>query len=611
MKFLLYLTIALIGFISFNSCQKELSAETTIAIGSLAKNAIGNCAPITTNGTYKKDTILNVANFVDVQLNITQIGTYNVGTDTINGYYFRAIGVTSLLGINTIRLVGFGKPIAVSVDVFTVKFGGTSCNFDVNVIQGTSTGGTTSAIFTFANSGAACAGATQTNNFFVGVQTNPLVNKITLLVNVTQAGSYTLTTLPSNGLTFSGTGSLSVGNNQPLILGASGTFTGVAGSIPYTFSSSTPTSTCGFDLLVQSASGLATYSINCATAVTQTGAFVAGSVLNSSSKVTLSVTPTTTGAYLITTNTANGVSFISSGNFTTTSTQNIDLFASSTNNTPVAAGSFIYVTTGGTSSCNVSVNYTGGGGAGSAVFFYTCSYSIISGTFQSGVPLTNSDKISIPVSVGVSGNYTITSNTLNGVTFSGSGFLNAASGIQYIDLTATGQTPTNAIAQSITYDLTGDLSFSCSITVPFTSSGITTDYLRAKINGSGLRNFNTNLSATISGSAGAYLLKIRGEFSSFSKPYLNFDLNSNTPVIVNTYNQTSTSSSIITEYKDFNDNRFFGSSGSGQPGPFTIQITSITTAPNRIKGTFFGTLQGAIASWGFVNVTEGEFSIPY
>jgi hypothetical protein len=365
MKFLRLLILALTAGVVFSSCQKELSAETGTALGVLAKDAAGDCAPIGVSGAYKQDTVLKATNFVDIQLDVTQVGIYIISTDTVNGYYFRATGVTPLPGANTIRLVGFGKPIAVGTDVFTVKFGGTTCEFNVNVTLGTG-GGTTTAVFTFPNA-AACTGASQTPNFYVGVPTNPAINTMTILVNVTQAGTYNLSTTTANNLTFSGTGSLSVGNNQPIVLGASGTFTGTAGLVPYTFSTTTPVaSSCGFDLNVQAAPTPATFTINCATAATQTGTFQAGTPLTAASKITLSVSPVTTGSYAITTTTVNGVSYVGAGIFTTTFTQNVDLYASPINNTPGAAGSFIYSTIGGTAACtNVSVTYTGGGGGAS------------------------------------------------------------------------------------------------------------------------------------------------------------------------------------------------------------------------------------------------------
>jgi hypothetical protein len=361
MKFLRYFLFLLSAGIIFTSCQKEFSAETGSAQGTLLKDAGGDCTGFFVGGAYKKDTVLTTANYVDVQIDISQAGVYIITTDTVNGYSFRGAGSTALLGLNTIRLIAQGKPLAIGTDVFTVKFGGTGCQFNVNVTLGTGGGGTSTAKFTFPNTAGACAGATQTPNFFATIPTTPATHNITLKVDVTTAGTYNLTTTSANGLIFSGSGTLAIGTNQPIILTAvPGSAPTAAGTTTYTFSTTTPVaSSCAFDLTVQAAPTPATFTINCATAATQTGTFQAGTALTLASKITISVTPTTTGSYSITTNTLNGVSYIGAGIFTTTTTQNVDLFANPLNNTPTIAGPFNYTTTGGTAPCtNVSVTYT-------------------------------------------------------------------------------------------------------------------------------------------------------------------------------------------------------------------------------------------------------------
>ena len=496
MKFLRLFILAFTAGIVFSSCQKELSAETGSALGSLAKDAAGDCAPISVNGAYKKDTVLAAANFVDVQLDVTQVGIYIISTDTVNGYYFRATGVTPVPGANSIRLVGFGKPIAVGVDVFTVKFGGTTCQFTVNVTLGTGGGGGTTAVFTFASAGAACAGATQTNNFYVGIPTNPAINKMTLLVNVTQAGTYTLTTTPVNGLTFTGTGTLSVGTNQPLVLGASGTFTGAPGSVAYTFSTTTPVaSTCGFSLTVQATPGPSTFTVNCATPATQTGTFQAGTALTAASKITLSVTAATTGIYSITTNTVNGVSYVGAGNFTTTGTQNVDLFASPLNNTPAAAGSFMYTTTGGALPCtNVSVTYTGGGGGGGGA---TDSISAtVNGVFKlfDDVPAIQLDNTSYPgyTAVVISGDSLISSP--EGVQF---GVGNLTTGDIAVGTYTVNQGPAILVGGQYTDDNNTDY-FSSSLTVPTNPTPVFTVVITSKTGPMGASG--TRVKGTFSGS---------------------------------------------------------------------------------------------------------------
>jgi hypothetical protein len=428
MKFLRLFLFVLTAGILFTSCQKELSAETGTAKGSLSKDAAGDCSPITPNGAYKKDTALNATHFVDIQVDITQVGIYIISTDTVNGYYFRATGVTPLPGANTIRLIGTGKPLAVGTDVFTVKFDGTTCEFNINVTGSTGGGGTT-AVFTFANTGAACSGAVQTPNFYVGIPTNSAINTMTLFVNVATAGTYNLTTTPANGLTFTSTGSLAVGNNQPIVLGASGTFIGTAGTVPYTFSTTTPVaSSCGFNLTVQAAPTPAAYTINCATVATQTGTFQVGTPLIATSKITLSVTPTTIGSYSIITNTLNGVSYVGAGIFTTTTTQNVDLFASPANNTPLVAGLFNYTTTGGTAACtNVNVTYTSGGGGSVATDSISAT---VNGVFKlfDDIPSIQMDNTTLA--------------PFTAVVISGDSIISSAEGVQFGIANATGNIPT-------------------------------------------------------------------------------------------------------------------------------------------------------------------------
>jgi hypothetical protein len=354
MKFLRLLILALTAGVVFSSCQKELSAETGTALGALAKDAAGDCSPIAINGAYKQDTALNLANFVDIQLDITQSGIYIISTDTVNGYYFRATGVTPLPGANSIRLVGFGKPLAVGTDVFTVKFGGTECEFNVNVTLGTGGGGGTSALFTFANTGAACTGATQTPNFFATLPTSAATHNITIFANVTTAGSYNLSTTPANGLTFSGSGSLGVGNNQPIILSASGTPT-AAVTTSYTFSTTTPASSCGFDLTVQAAPTPAVYTFTCGSA-TFAGTYQVGTAMTAGNTITVPITVTTPGSYSITT-TVNGVTFSAANILTATSTS-ITLTATGTP-TAAAAPSTIFTLTGG-GSCPITIPFTTG-----------------------------------------------------------------------------------------------------------------------------------------------------------------------------------------------------------------------------------------------------------
>jgi hypothetical protein len=128
-SFLLFLSAAFI----IVSCQKELSFEEGTARGTLKEDATGECLPATVVGSYKRDTLLNTSNYVDIQVDITQTGTYVIKTDTLNGYSFSATGVAAVAGLNTIRLQASGRPVAAALDVFRVKFDTTSCEINIVV----------------------------------------------------------------------------------------------------------------------------------------------------------------------------------------------------------------------------------------------------------------------------------------------------------------------------------------------------------------------------------------------------------------------------------------------------------------------------------------------
>lgn len=154
MKFLrLFILFSVIGF-TMASCTKEFSEEAGTAFGTLKNDASGDCLPVAVNGNYQKDTVLNSSNSVDLQVNIDQVGSYFIKTDTVNGYSFSAFGEALALGLNTVHLVGSGKPLAVGtgIDVFTVSFDTSHCTFNVVV---TGTGGLTTGTITATVNGVA------------------------------------------------------------------------------------------------------------------------------------------------------------------------------------------------------------------------------------------------------------------------------------------------------------------------------------------------------------------------------------------------------------------------------------------------------------------------
>jgi len=220
----------------FMACQKETSFEqgnSTASVGSLSVDASGNCLGAVVSGTYFKDTPIKASNYVDISVQVDTIGSYTVSSDTVNGYYFKASGSFTTTGAQAVRLVGGGTPLAAGTNIFTVTYNGTICEFTVTVTA--AAGG--SSVFTIA-----CTGATPVGTYMAGTALTA-ANTITLNVNVTNIGSWSVTTAPAvNGIIFSGTGTFATTGAQTIVLTGSGTPT-AAGTNTHTVTGGTGTCT--------------------------------------------------------------------------------------------------------------------------------------------------------------------------------------------------------------------------------------------------------------------------------------------------------------------------------------------------------------------------------
>lgn len=240
-----YLLLILMSTMIFTACQKEKSFETGAApsAGLLQENASGDCLPKTVNGVYVEGTALKAdSNYIDVQVNVTKAGSYTVYTDTVNGVYFRATGTFTSTGINTVRLKGNGTPVNDGISNFTVTYTTSSCLVPVTIQP---VGGAVDAVFTLAGSPGNCMNYVVAGSYVVGTPMTPS-NTVVINVNVTTAGTYTITTAVSNGITFSGSGTLAAGA-QTITLTASGTPAAAGNTnIPVTAG----TSNCNFSITV-------------------------------------------------------------------------------------------------------------------------------------------------------------------------------------------------------------------------------------------------------------------------------------------------------------------------------------------------------------------------
>jgi hypothetical protein len=230
----------------FTACQKEKSFETgsTPSAGSLQSDIAGDCLPKTVAGVYEEGTVLDPAtNYIDVQVNVTKIGSYLIYTDTLNGTYFRASGTFATAGANTIRLPGNGTPANDGIYNFTVTYTSSDCVVPVTVLPA---GAAVDAVLTLNGGPNECMNYVLAGDYITGVAMTA-ANTVVINVNVTTAGTYTISTALSNGITFAGAGTLANTGAQTITLTATGTPI-AAGST--NFPIAVVTSACNFAVVV-------------------------------------------------------------------------------------------------------------------------------------------------------------------------------------------------------------------------------------------------------------------------------------------------------------------------------------------------------------------------
>jgi hypothetical protein len=440
MKIVKYLLIVFMAVTAFIACQKELSLDGGVSEGTLKANAGGDCLPSTVYGPYQKDTLLTPFNYIDVQVNVTFPGTYSITSDTVNGYSFKGTGTLGNPGLNTVRLYGSGKPLATGTDLFIIRYGTSTCVALITVT--TPGGGGGFAVFTLGGAPGSCTGATQNGIFTAGTPLNGS-NGITITVNVTTVGNFVIGSLPTNGMTFGAAGTFTATGVQQVTLAGIGTPI-APGINNVTITSGA--SNCMASVTTTAAGATAAFTLGGAggacSPFTVNGTYIAGTMLSAANTATLQVNVTAIGAYVINTTAVNGILFAAAGIFTATGVQNVTLTGTGT---PAVAGPFTYSATGGGTTCSFPV--TVGGGGTTAVYTLSgapgsCTGAVANGTYTAGTPLTVANTVTINVNVTTAGSYSISTTTVNGISFAATGTF-AGTGAQTVNLVGTG-TPTAA-----------------------------------------------------------------------------------------------------------------------------------------------------------------------
>jgi hypothetical protein len=224
------------------SCQKEYSVESgfTNTAEFTFDGAPAACNQPIINGTYMAGIALSAANTVTVAVTVAKVGSYNIVTNTTGGISFNGKGTFTALGTQTIVLTGSGTPAASGAYSFTP--GTTGCSFAITVAAAASP-----ATFTYTSVSGVCTAPLINGTYTTGTALTS-TNTITLGVNVTAGGSYSVNTNSANGVTFSGSGLLAAGA-QIIILTSTNTPT-AAGTFNYT-----PSGGCSFPVIYAPAGG--------------------------------------------------------------------------------------------------------------------------------------------------------------------------------------------------------------------------------------------------------------------------------------------------------------------------------------------------------------------
>ena len=322
------------------ACIKNTDPEG-ISAGSLQSTNTGNCTPATIHGLFKVDSTLSSENYVDILVNVTVGGSFNIKSDSVNGYSFKKSGTFSA-GANLVRLYASGKPVATGVNYFTITYGTSVCSFSITVFG--ANGGFGTALYTLGGSPGNCSVSNITGNYVTGLAMTGN-NKVEMTVNVNTAGTYIINTAMVNGITFNASDSFRNPGVQNIFLKASGTPT-AAGTFNYPVTNGA--TNCDFSITYTTVIVNATFALsgspgNCTGAVVN-GTYTAGTALTASNTAVINVNVTSPGNYAIATTTVNGISFSATGTFNITGPRQVTLIGTGT---PIMAGPFNYQLSGG------------------------------------------------------------------------------------------------------------------------------------------------------------------------------------------------------------------------------------------------------------------------
>lgn len=167
------------------------------------------------------------------------------------------------------------------------------------------------------------------------------------------------------------------------------------------------------------------------------GNYEVGTPLDTTNQLLIEVTVLDTGSYHLTTQLLNGIWFTASGIFRDTGLYTVKLIG---NGIPKQSGTFVF-TLNDSIACSYPLNFEPKGTVSSRYQFTgapgTCAGFLITGKYIAGTALNSSNTISIQANVASIGNYTIHTDTIDGISFIANGTF-THTGLQMIQLNGNG-----------------------------------------------------------------------------------------------------------------------------------------------------------------------------
>ncbi|WP_419868772.1 hypothetical protein [Chryseobacterium sp. CT-SW4] len=305
-----------------------------------------------------------------------------------------------------------------------------------------------------------CAAGTVNGTYTEGSSVNS-GNYISLTVQVIEPGTYQISGDSGNGFFFQTSGTFATAGTYTLNIPAVGT-PSAAGTfnVPLTVNGELFDPGCTKQVTVAPAAQQFEFDnsycgTNAYSDALQQGVSTAGKTIQ------IKINVVNPGVFSFESNTVYGVKYTASNLNLTAGSHVVTL--TSSGNAPTGSGNNTPFSISGTGmsgiACEVLVNIA----PAATDFTLSCSGASVQGTFYSGVATTTANTITVPVTVSQAGPWTASTNTVNGISFSGSGTF-AGTGTYNMVLYATG-TPTSGGTNAYTITTSAATTATCNVNV--------------------------------------------------------------------------------------------------------------------------------------------------